>query len=207
MSPGLVTESAGESGAGAGPESKGRDEGKEGDGEQKDRGDGGSEDGGGESGADVDVLDLDRLTYVDQNVLDLFRRGDTKGVFQFESGGMRDLLMAMKPDRLEDLIAANALYRPGPMDLIPDYNDRKHERAQVPTVHDIVDRITDETYGIMVYQEQVMQVLNQLGGIPLRKAYTIIKAISKKKEDGDQLGAGRFRRRLEGERRRGGAVR
>ncbi len=133
--------------------------------------------------SDLDPLDLDRLTYVDQNVLDLFRRGDTKGVFQFESGGMRDLLMAMKPDRLEDLIAANALYRPGPMDLIPDYNDRKHERTDVPRVNAIVDRITSETYGIMVYQEQVMQVLNQLGGIPLRKAYTIIKAISKKKED------------------------
>jgi len=130
----------------------------------------------------VDPLDMDRLTYVDQNVLDLFRRGETKGVFQFESGGMRDLLMAMRPDRLEDLIAANALYRPGPMDLIPDYNARKHGRAATPKVHEIVDRLTEETHGIMVYQEQVMQVVNQLGGIPLRQAYTLIKAISKKKE-------------------------
>ena len=130
----------------------------------------------------IDPLDMDRLTYVDQNVLDLFRRGETKGVFQFESGGMRDLLMAMRPDRLEDLIAANALYRPGPMDLIPDYNARKHGRAVAPQVHPIVDRLTEETHGIMVYQEQVMQVVNQLGGIPLRQAYTLIKAISKKKE-------------------------
>jgi len=131
----------------------------------------------------VDPLDLERLTYVDQNVLDLFRRGETKGVFQFESGGMRDLLMSMSPDRLEDLIAANALYRPGPMDLIPDYNDRKHGRQPVPQVHEIVDRFTAETYGVMVYQEQVMQIVHELGGIPLRAAYTLIKAISKKKSD------------------------
>ena len=129
-----------------------------------------------------DPLELDRLTYDDPRVLELFSRGETAGVFQFESGGMRNLLMAMKPDRLEDLIAANALYRPGPMELIPNYNHRKHGRENVPTVHPIVDRLTAETYGIMVYQEQVMQVLNELGGIPLREAYTIIKAISKKKE-------------------------
>ncbi len=130
----------------------------------------------------IDPLDLDRLTYRDQNVLDLFRRGDTAGVFQFESGGMRNLLMAMAPDRFEDLIAANALYRPGPMDLIPDYNDRKHARAQVPKVHPIVDQFTDDTYGVMAYQEQVMQIVHNLGGIPLRAAYTLIKAISKKKQ-------------------------
>jgi DNA polymerase-3 subunit alpha len=126
-------------------------------------------------------LDMERIPIDDQKVLALFRRGDTSGIFQFESGGMRKLLTEMQPDRLEDLIAANALYRPGPMDLIPDYNDRKHGRAPVPTVHEIVDRYTAETYGIMVYQEQVMQVLHGLGGIPLRQAYSVIKAISKKK--------------------------
>ncbi len=130
----------------------------------------------------TDPLDLDRLTYDDPRVFELFARGETAGVFQFESGGMRNLLMAMKPDRLEDLIAANALYRPGPMELIPNYNNRKHGREQVPQMHAIVDRLTAETHGIMVYQEQVMQVLNELGGIPLREAYSIIKAISKKKE-------------------------
>ncbi|MCC6683348.1 MAG: DNA polymerase III subunit alpha, partial [Phycisphaeraceae bacterium] len=131
---------------------------------------------------DHDPLDLDRLTYDDPRVLDLFARGETAGVFQFESGGMRNTLLAMKPDRFEDLIAANALFRPGPMELIPNYANRKHGREQVPRVHEVVDRITAETYGIMVYQEQVMQVLNQLGGVPLRAAYSIIKAISKKKE-------------------------
>jgi len=130
----------------------------------------------------ADPLDLERLTYDDPRVLELFARGETAGVFQFESGGMRNLLMAMKPDRLEDLIAANALYRPGPMELIPNYNARKHGTEATPKVHEIVDRLTAETYGIMVYQEQIMQVLNELGGIQLREAYSIIKAISKKKE-------------------------
>ena len=133
--------------------------------------------------ADWDPLDLERLDYTDQDVLDLFRRGETAGVFQFESSGMRNLLMAMQPDRLEDLIAANALYRPGPMALIGDYNDRKHGRKAVPKVHAVVDRYTAETYGVMVYQEQVMQIVHELGDIPLRAVYTLIKAIGKKKRD------------------------
>ncbi len=127
-------------------------------------------------------LDLDRLSYADQRVFEIFRRGETTGVFQFESGGMRRLLVEMKPDRLEDLIAANALFRPGPMDLIPDYNRRKHGE-EVPRVHEVVDRYTAETYGVMVYQEQVMQIVHGLGGIKLRDAYSLIKNISKKKHD------------------------
>ncbi|MSR29289.1 MAG: DNA polymerase III subunit alpha [Phycisphaerales bacterium] len=131
----------------------------------------------------ADPLDLDRIDLADQRVLALFRRAETTGIFQFESGGMRKLLVDMQPDRLEDLIAANALFRPGPMDLINDYCQRKSGRQSVGKVHEVVDRLTAETYGIMVYQEQVMQVLHQLGGIELRAAYSIIKAISKKKED------------------------
>jgi len=126
-------------------------------------------------------LDLDRLRYEDQRVFELFRRGDTAGVFQFESAGMRRLLLDMKPDRLEDLIAANALYRPGPMELMDSYCARKHGKEIVPSVHQIVDSFTEETYGIMVYQEQVMQIVHGLGNISLRDAYTLIKAISKKK--------------------------
>ena len=91
--------------------------------------------------------------------------------------------MKMQPDRLEDLIAANALYRPGPMELIPLYCNRKHGREAVPQVHPIMDAILAETYGIMVYQEQVMQIFNQLGGIELSDAYKLIKAISKKTVD------------------------
>ncbi|MFN0131524.1 MAG: DNA polymerase III subunit alpha, partial [Phycisphaerales bacterium] len=128
-------------------------------------------------------LDLDRLTFDDPRVFALFARGETTGVFQFESPGMKRLLMEMKPDRLEDLIAANALFRPGPMDLIPDYNRRKHGTEPVPKTHPIVDQFTLETYGVMVYQEQVMQIVHGLGGISLRDAYSLIKNISKKKHD------------------------
>jgi len=96
---------------------------------------------------------------------------------------MQDLLMKMVPDRIEDLIAANALYRPGPMELIPTYCNRKHGREAVPQVHPIMDNILAETYGIMVYQEQVMQIFNQLGAIELSNAYKLIKAISKKTSD------------------------
>ena len=130
----------------------------------------------------IDV-DIEKLDLGDQNVFGLFKRGETKGIFQFESGGMQDLLMKMQPDRIEDLIAANALFRPGPMELIPLYCNRKHGRERVPTVHPIMDAILAETYGIMVYQEQVMQIFNQLGGIELANAYKLIKAISKKTVD------------------------
>jgi len=145
-------------------------------------------------------LDLERLTYDDPRVFALFQRADTTGVFQFESGGMRRLLTEMKPDRLEDLIAANALFRPGPMDLIPDYNRRKHGQDRVPRVHPIVDRHTAETYGVMVYQEQVMLIVHELGGVPLRAAYGLIKAISKKKEKTIAAERSRF---LEGAERNG----
>ncbi len=124
-------------------------------------------------------IDLEKLDLADPKVFQLFSAGKTKGVFQFESDGMQSMLVKMKPDRLEDLIAANALYRPGPMTLIPDYIDRKHG-AKWHLPHPIMSEILDETYGIMVYQEQVMQICNRLGDIPLREAYGLIKAISKK---------------------------
>ncbi len=125
-------------------------------------------------------IDLEKLDLTDAEVFELFSDGKTKGIFQFESGGMQDLLMKMKPDRIEDLIAANALYRPGPMILIPDYIDRKHG-AKWSLPHPIMNEVLEETYGIMIYQEQVMRICNRLGDIPLREAYTLIKAISKKK--------------------------
>lgn len=125
-------------------------------------------------------IDLEKIDITDGKVFELFAAGRTKGVFQFESGGMQNLLMKMKPDRIEDLIAANALYRPGPMILIPDYIDRKHG-AKWSLPHPIMTEVLEETYGIMTYQEQVMRICNRLGDIPLREAYTLIKAISKKK--------------------------
>jgi len=127
-----------------------------------------------------ETIDLEKLDPAEPRVFRLFSAGKTKGIFQFESAGMQNLLMRMKPDRIEDLIAANALYRPGPMILIPDYNDRKHG-AKWSLPHPIMKEILDETYGIMVYQEQVMRICNRLGDIPLREAYGLIKAISKKK--------------------------
>ncbi len=127
-------------------------------------------------------IDLEAIDITDQKVFkEIFCSGRTKGVFQFESGGMQDLLMKLKPDRIEDMIAANALYRPGPMALIPDFIERKHGASwEVP--HPIMREVLEETFGIMIYQEQVMRICNRLGDIPLREAYGLIKAIGKKKE-------------------------
>ncbi len=127
-------------------------------------------------------IDLETLDLTDQRVYELFARGDTKGIFQFESGGMRDVIMRMRPNRIEDLIAANALYRPGPMEYIPDYVSRKHGTSW-NTPHPIMTEVLSETYGIMVYQEQVSRLVNRLGGIELKSAFRLAKAISKKKTD------------------------
>ena len=124
-------------------------------------------------------IDLSHLDLKDQRVYELFVRGDTKGVFQFESGGMRDVIMRMKPNRIEDLIAANALYRPGPMEYIAEYISRKHG-APWTTPHPVMTEVLEETYGIMVYQEQVSRMVNRLGGIELKQAFRLAKAISKK---------------------------
>jgi DNA polymerase-3 subunit alpha len=101
-----------------------------------------------------------------------------------ESGGIRDLLQRMKPDHFLDIIATNALYRPGPLKggMVDEYVDVKHGRKQPEYKHPVLEEILAETNGVMVYQEQVMRILNRLGGIPLASAYTCIKAISKKKE-------------------------
>lgn len=126
-------------------------------------------------------IDLDKLDLTDPRVYELLARGDTRGVFQFESGGMRDVLMKMKPNRIYDLIAANALFRPGPMEYIDEYVARKHGRKQWTTPHPIMTEVLQETYGIMVYQEQVSRLVNRLGDVPLRRAFRLAKAISKKK--------------------------
>jgi len=130
----------------------------------------------------VDV-DLDTVPMDDPKVYEVFQRGETRGVFQFESAGMRDLLQKLKPDKLDDLIAANALYRPGPMVMIGDFLDRRHGRAVPEYPHPALKEILGETYGIMAYQEQVMRIVNRLGDIPLERAYKLIKAISKRNDD------------------------
>ncbi len=127
-------------------------------------------------------IDPEKLPLDDPAVYELFQAGHTDGVFQFESDGMKAVLKQIRPEKINDLIAANAMYRPGPMELIPSYCARKHGREEIPSVHPLVDDILAETYGIMTYQEQVMLVLNRLGKLPLNRALTLIKAISKKKE-------------------------
>ena len=120
----------------------------------------------------------------DKETFALLCRGETKGVFQLESGGIRDLLQRMKPDHFLDIIATNALYRPGPLEggMVDDYIAVKHGQKEATYEHPVLKDILEETHGVMVYQEQVMRILNRLGGIELASAYTCIKAISKKKE-------------------------
>ncbi len=133
------------------------------------------------TGEDLDLL---RIPLDDKESFALLQRGETKGVFQLESGGIRDLLQRMKPDQFSDIIATNALYRPGPLEggMVDDYVAVKHGRKQAVYLHPVLQEILEETNGVMVYQEQVMRILNRLGGIQLASAYTCIKAISKKKE-------------------------
>jgi DNA polymerase-3 subunit alpha len=128
-------------------------------------------------------VDLEKIPMDDAEVYGVFQRGETRGIFQFESAGMRDLLQKLKPDKLDDLIAANALYRPGPMAMIDDFIARKHGRVTYDYAHPALREVLDESYGIMAYQEQVMKIVNRLGDVPLERAYKLIKAISKKKLD------------------------
>ena len=118
----------------------------------------------------------------DKETFALLCRGETKGIFQLESGGIRDLLQRMKPDSFRDIIATNALYRPGPLEggMVDDYIEVKHSRQEPVYPHPVMKEVLEETHGVMVYQEQVMRILNRLGGIDLSSAYSCIKAISKK---------------------------
>jgi DNA-directed DNA polymerase III PolC len=121
---------------------------------------------------------------------DVFGEGDTKGIFQFESGGMREYLSAMTPTEFDHITAMNALYRPGPMKLIPDFIERMHGEQEVQYLHEDVhdavknevDDILDDTYGIMVFQEQIMQVCRRLAGFSLGEADIMRRAVGKKKE-------------------------
>lgn len=130
-------------------------------------------------------IDPHKLPLDDKDTFALLQRGETKGVFQLESGGIRDLLQRMKPDRFLDIVATNALYRPGPLKggMVDEYVDVKHGRKQPQYKHPVLKELLEETNGVMVYQEQIMRILNRLGGIELAKAYTCIKAISKKKKE------------------------
>ncbi|HEY2131543.1 MAG TPA: DNA polymerase III subunit alpha [Acetobacteraceae bacterium] len=125
------------------------------------------------------TVDLDALPLNDARTYEMLQRGDAAGVFQFEGQGMRDVLRQMRPDRFEDLIAAVALYRPGPMANIPAYCQRKHGEKWEPPHPELLD-VLGETYGIMVYQEQVMQIAQQMAGYSLGGADLLRRAMGKK---------------------------
>ncbi len=126
---------------------------------------------------------LDKLPLGDDRTFELFRQGDMLGVFQFESPGMRRALREVEPDSFGDIYAVNALYRPGPMEFIPLYSRRKKGLEPVQYTHPALEPILKETYGIIVYQEQIMQIAVQIAGFTMGEADLLRRAISKKKRD------------------------
>ena len=132
-------------------------------------------------------LDLGAIPLDDKLTFDMLSNGDTVGVFQLESSGMRDVLRGLKPDRFEDIIAVVALYRPGPMENIKDYVTRKHDPSQITYMHPDLEPVLAETYGIMIYQEQVQQAARVLADYTLGAADILRRAMGKKiKEEMDE---------------------
>ncbi len=128
-------------------------------------------------------IDIDEIPLDDEKTFELYQAGDTIGTFQFESEGMRIYLRDLKPTNIEDLIAMNALYRPGPMRFIPDFINRKHGRAKIEYPHDSLEGILKNTYGIMVYQEQIMQTAQIMADYTLGEADILRRIMGKKKAD------------------------
>ncbi|MFK7902540.1 MAG: DNA polymerase III subunit alpha, partial [Nitratireductor sp.] len=128
---------------------------------------------------DIEV-DLDTIPIDDKSTFSMLTRGETIGVFQLESAGMRKALIGMKPDRFEDIIALVALYRPGPMENIPVYNERKNGEAEADYYHPLIEDILKETHGVIIYQEQVMQVAQVMAGYSLGDADLLRRAMGKK---------------------------
>ena len=126
------------------------------------------------------TIDFDRIPLTDKKTFELFKRGETTGVFQFESAGMRDTLRLIQPETFEELYAINALYRPGPMEHIPSYANRKQGKERIHDLHPMLQPILQETFGIIVYQEQIIQILVQLAHYSLGEADLVRRAISKK---------------------------
>jgi DNA polymerase-3 subunit alpha len=147
-------------------------------------------------GADIDPW---KLPEDDEKTFELFGSGETTGIFQFESNGMKDYLRKLKPTRIDDIIAMAALYRPGPMNNIDTYINRKHGREDIKYLHPLLENILNVTYGIIVYQEQVMRIAQVMGGFSLGQADILRKAMGKKKAEemakqGDEFlsGAGKL---------------
>jgi len=130
-------------------------------------------------------IDINSIPLQDEKVFELFSKGQTVGIFQFESSGMRDYLRKLKPESLEDLTAMNALYRPGPLDsyMIDEYIERKRGRKDIKYEHPLLEPILKETYGVIVYQEQVLKIASELAGYSLGKADILRKAMGKKQAE------------------------
>jgi DNA polymerase III subunit alpha len=126
-------------------------------------------------------FNIENISFEDQKVFELMSSGRTVGLFQIESAGMRDALIHMKPNHIEDIIALVALYRPGPMSNIPIYNDCKHGRKTPDYLHPLLEDILKPTYGVIIYQEQVMQIAQQLSGFSAGQADLLRRAMGKKK--------------------------
>ncbi len=127
-------------------------------------------------------IDIDAIDFEDKQTYDMISNGTALGVFQFESSGMQDYLKKLKPQSLEELTAMNALYRPGPMDNIPEFIDRKFGRKPITYLHPIMEKSLKNTYGIIVYQEQVMQLVRDIAGFSLSQADILRRAMGKKKQ-------------------------
>jgi len=125
-------------------------------------------------------VDINNLPEQDEKTFALLQAGKTNGIFQLESAGMKRVLQDLQPTSLEDIIALNALYRPGPMENIPTYIDRKHGRKSVTYLHPDLEPILNNTYGVLIYQEQIMQIAHQFAGLSLGEADILRRAISKK---------------------------
>jgi len=126
-------------------------------------------------------FNIENIDFEDQKVFDLLSTGKTVGLFQIESSGMREALTQMKPNHIEDIIALVALYRPGPMSNIPTYNDCKHGRQEPDYLHPLLEEILKPTYGVIIYQEQVMQIAQKLSGFTAGQADILRRAMGKKK--------------------------
>ena len=126
-------------------------------------------------------FNIENINFEDQKVFDLLSSGKTVGLFQIESAGMREALMQMKPNHIEDIIALVALYRPGPMSNIPIYNDCKHGKQKPDYLHPLLEDILKPTYGVIIYQEQVMQIAQKLSGFTAGQADILRRAMGKKK--------------------------
>lgn len=125
-------------------------------------------------------IDIDKIPFDDQLTFELFKQGRTTGVFQFESAPMKEYLKRLKPNSIKELAAINALYRPGPMNSIDDFIKRKFKEKQITYLHPLLEPILQETYGIIVYQEQVIEIANKIAGMSLSEADNLRKAMGKK---------------------------